>query len=98
MANFQRDSFERRANMRQRTEILRVAVALNHLGSHGSNAETQPLTNALLDFRAEMRSCAHRAGDFPYSDLRRRIPKTRNVALVFGEPIGDFQPEGDGFG
>ena len=77
MANFQRDFFQRGRDQRQRAEIVRVAIALNHLRSYGSDAEAQPLADALFDFRAEMRSVAHRAGNFPDRHLRGGIAKAR---------------------
>ena len=57
---------------RQRAEIVRVAVALNHLRSDGRDVQAQPLADALFNFRAEMRSIADRAGNFPDAPFARR--------------------------
>src|SRR5271154_5139064 len=45
-----------------------------------------------------MRSVANGAGDFANGHLRGGIAKTRDVALIFREPIGDFQTERYGLG
>ncbi len=43
-----------------------------------------------------MRSVADGAGDFSDSHLRGGIAEARDIALIFGKPVGDFQAEGDG--
>jgi hypothetical protein len=75
-----------------------VAVALNHLRSDGRNAEPKALANALFHFRAKMRSIADGAGNFANGHLRGGGAEARDVALIFSEPIGDFQAKGDGLG
>ena len=90
MTNLQRDCLQRRSNQRERAEILRVAIALNHLGSDGCNAQPELLANALFHFRAEMRSVADGAGNFSDGHLRGRSAEPADVALVFREPIGNF--------
>src|ERR1700688_1711038 len=75
-----------------------MAIALNHLGSHGSGDQSQALTNALFDVRAEMRSIADRAGNFAHRHLCGCIAKALLVALILRVPIGDFQTKGDGLG
>src|SRR5690242_9957711 len=98
MTDFQRDAFEHCANTGQRAEILSMPVPLNHLRCHGSDAEPEPLADALFDFRAKVRCRADCAGYFPHGHLRGSITKACDVALVLGKPVGDFKAEGDGFG
>ncbi len=98
MANFERDFFERGGDEREGAEIVRVAVALNHLRSDGSNAEPKSFADALFHFRAKMRSVADSTGNFPNGHLRGSIAETRDVPLIFSEPVGDFQAKGDGLG
>ena len=45
-----------------------------------------------------MRSAADRAGDLSDGHLCRGVAEARDVALIFREPIGDFQAKGDGLG
>src|SRR5262249_30492977 len=45
-----------------------------------------------------MRSITDSAGDFPNCHLCSGFAEARYVALVLGEPVGDFEAEGDGFG
>ena len=75
MANFQRDFFERGGDDRQRAEILRVAVALDHLRSDGRDVKPEPLADALFHLRAEVRSIADRAGNFSDGHLLRGVAK-----------------------
>ena len=89
--DFERNTLECRTDMRQRAQILRVAVTLNHLGGDGSNTEAQPLADLFFNSRAQVRSRTHGTGNFPHGHLRCGIAKTLDVALVFGEPVGDFQ-------
>src|SRR5256885_6141706 len=49
--------------------------------------------NALFQFGTEVRSIAHRAGNFSNSHLRGGIAKAFLIALIFREPIGDFQTD-----
>src|SRR5207248_1069013 len=49
-----------------------------------------------FDFHAEMRGIADRAGDFPDGHLPRGMAEALLIAPVFGEPVGDFQAEGNG--
>ena len=78
--------------------IVRVAIALNHLRSHRRDVQPKPLADALFNFRAEMRSIAHRAGNFADGHLRGGIAEALDVALIFREPVGDFQSERDRLG
>src|SRR5690348_9808274 len=96
MTDFQRDAFEHRANTGQRAEILSMPVPLNHLRCHGSDAEPEPLADALFDFRAKVRCRADCAGYFPHRHLRGGIAKACDVALVLGKPIGYFQSKSNG--
>src|SRR5258708_12402086 len=75
-----------------------MAVALNHLRSDGRDIEAEALANSLFHFRAEVRGVADGAGNFSYGHLRSGVAETLLVAFVFGEPVGDFQAEGNGLG
>src|SRR6266568_6813358 len=97
MADFERDTLEHCANVGKRAQVLCVAVALNYLRRDRSDPEPESLADALFDFCAEMRSRTHRAGNLSHGHLRRGVAKACNVALVFGEPVGNLQSEGDGF-
>src|SRR5258708_5554113 len=98
MANLERNFFKRRSDERQRAEIVSMAVALNHLRGDGRDIEAEALANSLFHFRAEVRGVADGAGNFSHGHLRGSIAKTLLIALVFGEPVGDFQAEGNGLG
>jgi len=98
VAHFQSDFFERCGDKRQGAEILRVAVSLNDLRSDGNGSEAEALADAFFHFRAEMRSVADGARNLPNGHLRGGVAKARDVALIFREPVGDFQAEGDGLG
>jgi hypothetical protein len=95
--DFQRDFFECRRDERKRTEILRMTVALNHLGSDWSGCETKPLTNSLFHFRPQVRSIADRARNLSQRHLRGRVAEARNISLVLREPVRNLQSEGDRF-
>ncbi len=98
MANFECDFFKRSGDEREGAEILCVAIALNHLRSNRSDAEPKALADVLFDFGTEMRGVANGAGNFSNSHLRGGGAESRNVALIFSKPIGDFQAKGDGLG
>ncbi len=72
--------------------------SLNHLRSDGRDIEAEALANSLFHFRAEVRGVADGAGNFSHSHLRGGVAETLLVAFVFGEPVGDFQAEGNGLG
>src|SRR5271170_1013541 len=93
MANFLCDAFQRCGNDCERGEILRVAVAFNHLRSDRRGSEAEALADFLFDFRTEMRAGADGAGNFPDRNLMRGDLKAREIAAIFSVPIGDFQPE-----
>ena len=98
MANLQRDFFERRGDQRERAEILRVAVALNHLRSDWRNAEPKPLADALLRSPGrDAKRCRLRRKFFRRPFARRRRG-SGDVALIFRKPVRDFQSEGDRLG
>jgi hypothetical protein len=68
------------------------------LRGDGRNAEPKALADTLFHFRAEMRGVADGAGNFSNSHLRGGFAEARDVALIFREPVGDFQAKGDGLG
>ena len=45
-----------------------------------------------------MRGVANGTGDLAESDLAGSLAKAVDVALIFGEPVGELQAEGDGLG
>ena len=96
--DFQRDSFERRADMGQPAEILRMTVSLNYLGCHGGDTEPEPLADALLNFSAKVRGGTNGARNLSHGHLRCGVAEALDVSLVLGEPVGDFQAERHGFG
>src|SRR5260370_40179585 len=55
------------------------------------------LFRSLFHFRAEMRSIGDGAGNFANGHLRGGLAEARDIALIFREPIGDFQAKRDGF-
>ena len=69
-----------------------IIVFLTGACSHIDTFDMKPEAPAdlLFDFGAEVRGRSNGARDFPHRHLRRRVPKARDVALIFGEPIGDF--------
>ena len=75
---------------------MRVAIALDDLGSDGRDVEAQLLADFLFDFRAEVRGVADGAGDFPEFHVASGFAEASDVALIFGEPVGDFEAKGDG--
>src|SRR5260370_8449219 len=97
MGDLERDFFKGGGDEREGAEIVPVAVALNYLRSDGRNAEPKALANALFHFRAEMRSIADGAGNFANGHLRGGLAEARDIALIFREPIGDFQATRDAF-
>src|SRR5258708_15983321 len=98
MADFKRDFFQGGGDERESAEKLRVAVALNDLGSNGRNAKPEAFADALFHFRTEVRSVADGTGNLANSHLRGGVAESRDVALIFCEPVGDFQTKGDGLG
>ena len=98
VTDFLRDAFQRCGDDRQRGEILRVAVAFNHLRSDRRGREAEAMADFLFDFRTQMRASAHRAGNFADGDLLRGDLKAREIAAIFGVPVGDFQAEGNRLG
>src|SRR5258706_11108620 len=68
---------------------------MNYLGRHRHRRQAQPLANAILNFRAEMRRVAHRARNLSHRHLRRGVSKSRDIALILRKPVGYFQSEGD---
>src|SRR6202041_405499 len=76
---------------------LRGAVAFNYLRSDWRSREPQALANFLFDLRTKMVARAHRAGNFPYSQLLRGNLKAREITAIFRVPIGDFQAKSDRF-
>src|SRR5215472_563072 len=98
MANFESDFFERRGNERKSAQIVCVTVALNDLRSDWRHGQAEALADARFDVRAEMRSVANGAGNFTDGHLRGGFTETRDVTLIFREPVGNLQPEGDGLG
>ena len=96
VADFQGNFFERSGNQRQHAEILRVAIALNHLGRDGSHLQAELPADFLFDFGPEVRSIADGAGDFSKFHVMGGFAETGDVALIFSEPVGDLQAEGDG--
>ena len=79
MPDFQRNFFERRRDQRQRTHIMCMPVALNHLRGHRRDVQSQPRANLLFDFGAEMRSISHRTGNLP--KLHRRAASRKRAML-----------------
>jgi hypothetical protein len=96
MANLKRDFLKRRSDEREGAEIMRVAVALNHLRGDGRDIEAKALADSLFHFRAEVRGVADGARNFSNGHLRGGVAETLLIARVFCEPVGDFQTEGDG--
>src|SRR5277367_363785 len=83
VANFEGDFFERGGDESERAEILRVAIALDDLGSDRSDGEAELFADALFHFGAEMRSVADCAGNFPHSHTRGGGAEAADVALIF---------------
>src|SRR6516225_4507499 len=75
-----------------------MAVALNHLRGDWRDLQAKTLANLLFNFRSEVRRIADGAGDFSVSHSDGRFAEAGNVALIFCEPIGDFQTKRNGFG
>ena len=98
VANFLRDAFERCGHDRERGEILRVAVAFDHLRSDRRGREAQALRRFSARFPGrDACRCPPRRKFF-----RRRFvaprSKARGVAAIFRVPVGDFQAESDRLG
>ena len=83
VADFERDFFQRGADERERTEIVRVAIALNHLRSDRRDVQAEALADALFDVGAEMRGVADGSGNFADGHLRGGIAEALLVALDF---------------
>src|SRR5260370_9953058 len=75
-----------------------MAVALNDLGGDWRGGEPEAFADALLHFRAKVRSIADGTRNFADGHLRSSIAKARDIALVLRKPIGDFQTKSDGLG
>ena len=98
MADFQGDFFECGGDEGKGAEIMRMAVAGDDLRGDARNRETKALADFLFDVGAEMCGIAYCAGNFAESDLAGSLLEAINVTLIFGEPVGDFEAEGDGLG
>src|ERR1700739_81330 len=75
-----------------------MASALDDLSGDGSHLKTKLPADFLFDFRAEVRSVADSTRDFSKFHVAGSFAEPCDVALIFGEPVGDFQAEGDGLG
>src|SRR5437016_3203968 len=98
MTNLQGDFLQRGRDDRQRGKKFRVAVALDDLRSDRRRLEAKPPADGLFDFHAEMSGIADRAGNLPHRHLPRGMAEAFLIAAIFGEPVGDLEPEGDGLG
>jgi len=98
MADFEGDLFESGGNEGKGAEIVGVAVAGDDLRGDAGDRQTEPLADLFFDFRAEMGSVADRARDFAEGDFTGSLAEAVDVALIFREPVGNFQAEGDGLG
>jgi len=98
MADFDGNFFEGGSDERQGAEILRVAIALDDLGGDGSDVQAEFVADFFLNVGAQVGSVADGAGDFSELHVAGGFAETGNVALILGEPVGDFQAKGDGFG
>ncbi len=74
---------------------MRVAVAFDHLRSNRRGGQAEALADFLFDFRAQVRAGSYRTRNFPYRHLLRGHLKPREIAAIFGVPVGDFQSERD---
>ncbi len=91
MADFESDFFERSGNECENTDVLRVAIALNDLGSDGSDLKAEAAADFFFDIGAEVGGVADGAGDFAKFHVAGGFAEASDIALIFGEPIGDFQ-------
>src|SRR6266404_4833447 len=93
MANLQGNFLESCRDQRERAQIMRMPVALNHLRSYGRDVQAQPAANSLFHFRTEVRRVTYGSGDFAYRHLRGRIAEALLIAFVLGKPVRDLQSE-----
>ena len=91
VANFEGDFFERGGDDRQRGDVLRVAVALDHLRSDRRAAQAQAPADGFFDLqRPDARRCPPRRKFCPRPSARAASAEALDVAAVFGKPVGDL--------
>jgi hypothetical protein len=70
-----------------------VAIALNDLGRHGRRLQAEPLADARLDRRIQVRERADRTRDLPHRDHPARAQHALEIPLQLGVPQRELQPE-----
>ena len=93
VADFGRDLVERGGDHRQRRQIMRVPVALDHLRRNRRRLQSQPRADFFFQFRAQMREGSDRAGKLAHPHILRGGSEARDVALRFGIPVGQLESE-----
>ena len=92
------DLVEGGCDHRERRQVVRVPIALNHLRGDVGRFQSQPRADFLLEFRGKVREGANCAGELSHPQAFSGVAKARNVALRFRVPICQLESEGNGFG
>ena len=92
------DLVERGRDHRQRGQVMRVPVALDHLGRNVGGFQSQACADALFEFGRKMREGTDCARKLAHPHVFRGGCEARDVALRLGIPVGEFETEGDGLG
>ena len=98
MTQLGRNPVERAADHRQGREKSGVPVARDHLGGNGFRYEPQARTNSRFDRRIDIGIGADRARDFADRNLAAGLLQAGLIAFHLGEPVGDFEAEGNRLG
>ena len=98
VADFGGDLVERRSDHGERGEIVRVAIALDHLRGDRRGFQSQARADLLFEFGREVGEDADRAGELSDAHVFGGGHEARDVALRFGIPVGELESEGDGLG
>src|SRR5487761_1048338 len=97
MPNFESNALERRRDDCESGQVMRMAVAFDHLRRNWSDAQPKAPANFLFDLRSQVRARADCARNFANGHFLCRRSKTRQIAAIFVIPIRNLQAEGDGF-
>jgi hypothetical protein len=93
VADLEGDFFERGREDRQRGEILRVAVALNHLRSDRSHGEAQPLADGSSTSGPDATALPTAPEIFPTAICRAAWPKRSRLRRFSANQLATFRPK-----
>ena len=98
MSDLDADLLEEGTDQRQRRQVLRMAVPLDHLRGYRCGAQAQLLADVDFDLGGQVLKRAYGTGDHPYGDHLEGTVHAFDGADAFLVPKGELQTERRGFG